>query len=199
MPFSSESGKNYIRNLVSTIKHDKILDIGCGSGTYAKMFPDSDLTGIEVWGPYISQYGLSDLYDKLIVEDAREWIPDDQYDLAIAGDVLEHMTVDEAVELLNKLKQCAKNVLISIPIGHYPQDEYEGNPYERHIKDDWSDDEVRQYFGKPTYSMIDNEIGVYMYSSEKKKLKIAVYGISKNEEKFAERFCKAAKIGRAHV
>jgi glycosyltransferase involved in cell wall biosynthesis len=31
-----------------------------------------------------------------------------------------------------------------------------------------------------------------MYSDEKPKLKIAVYAISKNEEKFAERFCKAA-------
>jgi glycosyltransferase involved in cell wall biosynthesis len=193
MPFSSESGKPFIKDLVLGVKHDKILDVGCGSGTYAKMFPDSHLTGIEVWRPYVDQYGLSNLYDRLIVEDARTWVFDDQYDLAIAGDVLEHMTPKEAVDLVEKLKKFAKNVIISIPIGHYPQDEYEGNPYEKHIKDDWSDKEVRQYFGNPIYSKIDNEIGVYMFSDEKKKLKIAVYAISKNEEKFAERFCKAAK------
>ena len=62
MPYSSESGKAYIRNIVGRVKHDRMLDIGCGSGTYAKMFPDAHWTGVEVWEPYVEEFKLKDLY-----------------------------------------------------------------------------------------------------------------------------------------
>jgi predicted TPR repeat methyltransferase len=53
------------------LKHGRMLDIGCGEGTYAKLFPDADWTGIEVWEPYVEAYGLKSLYSKLIIADAR--------------------------------------------------------------------------------------------------------------------------------
>ena len=165
MPFSSEDGKAEIKAALSRIPHDRMLDIGCGSGTYSKLFPESEWDGVEVWSPYIEKYNLRGLYKNLYVEDARTWEPSAIYDVAIAGDVLEHMTATEAVALVSKLKQCAKTVIISIPIGHYPQDEYEGNPYEAHIVDNWSDEAVKDYFGKPTWSKVTGEIGVYIYSS----------------------------------
>ena len=49
-----------------------MLDIGCGSGTYAKMFPDAHWTGVEVWEPYVEEFNLKDLYQQLILSDARE-------------------------------------------------------------------------------------------------------------------------------
>ena len=165
MPFSSEDGKAEIKAALLGIKHDRMLDIGCGSGTYAKLFPEAEWDGVEVWLPYLEKYNLKELYKNLYVEDARTWEPTATYDVAIAGDVLEHMTATEAVALVSKLKQCAKTVIISIPIGHYPQDEYEGNPYEAHIVDNWSDEAVKDYFGKPTWSKVTGEIGVYIYSS----------------------------------
>lgn len=193
MPFSSESGKKHIKRVVQRVPHAKMLDIGCGCGTYAKMFPDAQWTGVEIWKPYVDQYGLNNLYGTLFNEDARHWIPDDHYDIAIAGDVLEHMSEEEAGRLLNKLRGCADTVIVSIPLGHYPQDAYEGNPYERHVKDNWTDEAVRWFFGQPTWARIDNEIGIYVWSKHKIDLKIAVYAISKNEEQFVERFCASAK------
>lgn len=194
MPFSSDSGKEDIKFLFSRLKHDRILDIGCGSGTYAKMFPDvAYKAGVEVWQPYVEKYELNNLYDELFVEDARTWQPTEQYDLAFAGDVLEHMTTEEARALLDKLRKCATSVIVSIPIGHYPQDEFEGNPYEKHVKDDWTDADVRSILGEPVWAKVTNEIGVYVYAEKKIPLKIAVYAISKNEEKHVARFCEAAK------
>lgn len=193
MPFSSQNGKEFIRKVVNFVRHEKILDIGCGAGAYAKMFPQSECTGIEVWEPYVDQYSLHEFYQNLIIADAREIDYEGlgKFDVAIAGDVLEHMTEDDARELVERLKKVADTVIISVPLGHYPQDEWGGNPYEKHIVDDWTDEKVRDVFGEPRWSKIEGEIGVYVWSN--RKLKIAVYAISKNEEKFVKRFCESAK------
>ena len=71
MPTSSQDGKAHIRRIVGALKRDRMLDIGCGEGTYAKMFPGGDWTGVEVWEPYVEAYGLRSLYSTLIVADAR--------------------------------------------------------------------------------------------------------------------------------
>lgn len=193
MPFSSENGKKYIKDIVSRLPHESILDVGAGCGTYGKMFPNSHKTGVEVWPAYIDKYGLNDIYDDLHVGDARSWHPPTYYDVAFAGDVLEHMTREEAFALFTKLQFSADTVVISIPLGHYPQGEYEGNPYEAHVVDNWTDEDFRNLFGEPTYSKIEGEIGVYIYSKHKIKPKICVYAISKNEAHFAKRFCESAQ------
>jgi len=193
MPFSSDSGKHHIRRILSRIPHAKMLDIGPGFGTYAKMFPHAEWTGVEIWEPYIEKYGLASFYKHLHIADAREWEPTEQYDVAFAGDVLEHMTVEEAKSLLAKLRGCAQTVIVSIPIGHYPQDEWEGNPYERHVTDNWTDEAFREAFGEPTWSSIDREIGIYVWTPHRVGLRICVYAISKNEAHFVPRFCESAK------
>ena len=167
MPFSSESGKAAIKRLMQRIKPQTGLDIGCGSGTYPKLFPETMWHGVEAWEPYFKKYDLGSLYSELWLSDVREWEPTRNYDVAIAGDVLEHMDKEDAIELLKRLQSRATYVIISIPIGHYPQGEYEGNPYERHVKDDWSDAEVREAFGEPLFGQVDNEIGVYLYGDAK--------------------------------
>lgn len=63
---------------------------------------------------------------------------------------------------------------------------------ERHVNDNWTDEEVRNVFGEPIAHEIDGEIDVYVYGDRPLPLKIAVYAISKNEEMFVERFCKSA-------
>ena len=159
MPVSSSQGKQYVSNVVRRVKHDKILDIGPGAGTYAKMFTDAEWTGIEIFEPYIEKYSLNDHYKKIIVADIREYDLSDlgRFDIAIAGDVLEHMTAEEAVAVVDKLKSVADTVIVSIPIGHHPQGECEGNPNEAHIVDDWTDERFRELFN-PQKGWVD-EIG----------------------------------------
>jgi len=188
MPFSSASGKDYIKSL--RLAGKRIVDIGAGSGTYKKLFPElsSHWTAVEIWQPYIEKYGLHDLYDEVICADART-IDYTNFDMAFVGDVLEHMTSDDAKALLTNLKSSCRTVIVSIPLGYYPQDEYDNNPYEKHIVDNYSHEQFIELFGKPTEYQIDQEIGVYVY----RKLKIAISAISKNESQFVQRFCESAK------
>jgi glycosyltransferase involved in cell wall biosynthesis len=194
MPTSSQSGKASIKWVMSKLPEPKTaLDIGCGEGTYAKMFPKLEWTGVEIWEPYVEKYNLRSLYPELHVIDVDRFSPTQDYNVCFLGDVLEHMEKDVAQSLVERAKIWADTVIISIPIGHFPQDEWEGNPYERHVTDNWTDAEVKSAFGEPTWSIVDGQIGVYVYSAHPIALSYCVYAISKNEEKFVERFCKSAK------
>lgn len=194
MPYSSESGKQYIKDVVKKLQPQSILDIGAGSGTYRELLKDDCAPkafwhGVEIWRPYIEKFDLFNRYDVVTIADACEYDFPREYDLCILGDVLEHMEKDKAVALFAKMRKICKTVIVSIPVGHYPQDEFEGNPYERHVTDNWTKEDLIQTFGDPASSVIENEIAVFVY----RKLKIAIYAISKNEEMFVKRFCESSK------
>ena len=152
----------------------RILDIGAGSGTYInlikinnKVCEDAHWVGIEAWSEYVEKFDLRNKYNTLINQDVRkvDWNGLGRFDVAIAGDVLEHMTKAEAVELVEHILNHCTTLIISIPIVHMPQDAVEGNPYEVHVKDDWSHNEVmltwpkyiKQHYRKSGKS----KIGVY--------------------------------------
>lgn len=160
---SALEGKKFIYDIIQKVKPVTGLDIGCGSGTYARLFPEIEWTGVEVWEPYVEKFVLNRLYEKFILADAREWEPTEQYDIAIAGDVLEHMTQEEAVKVFNRLKACAKTVIVSIPVIHYPQDALGGNPYETHVVEDWDVNRVRSVFGEPDWYGVELPVGIFVW------------------------------------
>lgn len=156
---------------------DRVLDIGAGSGTYVKLIKeefdickDSYWVAIEAWQPYIEKFNLVSMYDEVINTDARtlNWNLLGKFSVAIAGDVLEHMTKNEAIELVDKILKNCDTLIISIPIIYMPQDELEGNPFEIHVKPDWSHDEVIDTW--------KNKIKKFYRKSPKSK--IAVYWLS---------------------
>jgi cyclopropane fatty-acyl-phospholipid synthase-like methyltransferase len=165
MPGSLDEGKDLSLEWVRKINPERILDIGAGWGTYARLIRNNGIDviidGIEVWQPYVAKYQLNLWYNKLYNVDARNW-EDFDYDLVIMGDVLEHMTKEEAVAIWDKVSKNAKAAIISIPIIHYPQGEYEGNPYEEHVKDDWTTDEVLNTFDNITEFMEYESVGVFL-------------------------------------
>lgn len=156
MPTSKPKGKDLIAKWIQD--HNdirRVLDVGCGEGTYPillkKTYPilnHAEWWGIEVWTKYIEQFNLRSLYDHIIEDDARkiDWSTLPEFDLVIFGDVLEHMAKEESQELVRLALTRSRYVVISIPIHHSPQGAYEGNPYEIHVKDDWSHQEVMESF-----------------------------------------------------
>lgn len=165
-------GKKFTYDIINHLKPETGIDIGCGSGIYARMFPELHWTGIEIWEPYVDRFSLDRLYERFILADAREWNPDCKYDIAIAGDVLEHMTKEEAKSLLYKLKSCSSTVIISLPIVYFPQNELEGNPYERHVVDNWNVERVIKEFGEPYWYGVEHPIGVFMWKGNEDALQL---------------------------
>ena len=147
MPESVHDGKPWTAaKLTELVKTGKIsssplfLDVGVGLGTYSNLFKatfEGTWTGVEVWRPYINRFNLESKYDTILIEDARKLDWKENYDVCFFGDVMEHMNKDEAMQLHQKALTRCRYVFVSIPIVHMPQDEWEGNPYEKHIKDDW--------------------------------------------------------------
>jgi cyclopropane fatty-acyl-phospholipid synthase-like methyltransferase len=141
MPYSDAQGKDWALATYLSIAPSTVIDIGAGAGTYAKLMRphhEAHWTAIEAWFPYVTEFDLDDLYDQVTIADVRHLGWNQQVvDMAIAGDVLEHMTRTEASELIRWLKAIAKALLVSIPVLHLDQDAVNGNPFERHV-DHWT-------------------------------------------------------------
>lgn len=149
MGTSDPANKPWIKQKIAELNPKTVLDVGAGQGVYLDICksirPDIHVTGIEVWLPYIEQFNLANRYDTLIKRDIRhntDW----NYDLVIFGDVLEHMTTEEAVQCYNNARESGANIILSLPIIHYHQDAINGNPYEKHVREDWTTQEVLQKF-----------------------------------------------------
>jgi hypothetical protein len=171
MPTSSKGGKTEIAQWVANNNIKKVLDVGPGDGTYSKLFKENNifldtLDGVEIWEPYVERYSLKNLYTNIFVEDIRSWNNFD-YDLVIFGDVLEHMSKQDAISVWSKTSKLAKYAIISIPIVHYPQDECEGNPYEAHVKDDWTVQEVLDTFTNIVNYFESGILGIFIANFEK--------------------------------
>jgi hypothetical protein len=114
--------------------------VGPGWGTYSKLLRSEGQTWhcVEVYEPYIQRFGLPRLYDKIFRVDIREFVPTRHYDVAICGDVLEHISNSDAVDVLRTLLSSCSYVVVSLPIdaetgaGPGTGDADWGNPNEMH-------------------------------------------------------------------
>lgn len=140
MPHSLRENDALVRDFAETHEIKVALDVGAGSGTYARLLAPLGVTldAVEIWQPYLEEYNLSTLYRDVFVEDVRtmahssDW--NHSYDLVIFGDVLEHMTEAEALSVWAWAHRVAHWGLISVPIVHWPQEGTE-NPHEAHVQD----------------------------------------------------------------
>jgi hypothetical protein len=180
MSYSLKSGKAetlaWFQANETSIK--TVVDIVTGSGTYIKLIRedaqccvDANWIGFEIWKPYIEDFNLERRYNQVLNQDVRtvDWAVLNP-DVVIAGDVLEHMTKEDAIILVDRILQVSKTLIVSIPIRYMPQDEHAyPNPHEEHVKDDWSHEEVMATWGK------------YVKDSYRKsqKSKLGVYWMSR--------------------
>lgn len=150
-----------------------ILDVGAGQGKYRillRVYPNVD--ACEVWEPTVERENLRELYRHVFVRDfveltASPWWSESDYDLVIMGDVLEHMTVEAAQLTLDRVEG---DVVVIVPF-MYPQDEEDGNVYQRHIQDDLTPELMTTRY--PTLRLVALETrswrpfkGIYLRSSE---------------------------------
>lgn len=180
MPTSDRQGKFITKAIVDAWDPQEVWDIGPGEGAYHTLLEDDHLNpwpngnrrywiGVEVWEPYIEKYGLRERYDHIInknVMDIEFESPNRGYliNMAIFGDVLEHLPEDDARHIILKAKEYFRYIVVSIPIVHAPQGEVDGNPYEAHLKH-WTFEEMHNIMGK-CMAFQGHTIGLYFWDSE---------------------------------
>jgi 2-polyprenyl-3-methyl-5-hydroxy-6-metoxy-1,4-benzoquinol methylase len=150
MGYSDPTNKPWTKEKIKELNPKTVLDVGAGQGVYLDLIRESlgndvIVTAVEVWQPYIDQFNLQNRYDYLYPIDVRE-MTSFNYELVILGDILEHMTEQDAISLWDRISKEATYAIISIPIIHYHQDAINGNPYEVHVEEDWNTQKVLEKF-----------------------------------------------------
>lgn len=160
-------------------KNKSVLDLGCGHGFYKKLLGDY-FTGpwhaVEIWEPYIKEYELNSLYDKVFNENLLTF-DFEYYDIIIMGDVLEHLTREDGATIIKKLKDKCEELFVVVPY-NLPQSTVFGNVYETHLQEDLNDDIMSEFYpdlelvsvdGKELKIRVDVGDKIYHYCAFRKK------------------------------
>lgn len=143
MPGSYDFFDKSVQMFVDTVlPKGAILDIGPGAGKFGKLLssPDRPVDGVEVFGPYVDRYRLREIYRRVVVEDVRNFrCGFREYDLVILGDILEHLTVEDAQAVLAYFEEQGISTIVLVPY-NYEQGPSHGNDHEEHLQPDLTEE-----------------------------------------------------------
>lgn len=115
------------------------LDVGACDGVWANKLNDYlVMDGVEIFEPYIKKYDLCEKYRDIYIGDIADF-KYNHYDIIIFGDVIEHMGIEKAQQVLEYAKGRCNDMIIAVPF-KYPQEPYNDNIYEAHIQDDLTEE-----------------------------------------------------------
>lgn len=143
-----------------------VLDVGCCDGKWADLLDNYFvIDGVEVFKPNVVRHKLLDKYRNLFIGDIKDY-KYDWYDIIIFGDVIEHLSIGDAQEVLKYAYVRSREIIIGIPF-QYPQGIIYGNPYEVHIQADLT----KNIFNKryPEYEILIQPKDDYAYYHKAKE------------------------------
>ena len=159
---SYNKGKLEVVNWITSrfSRGSSCLDVGACDGKWYNLLGQYlNMDCIEIFQPNIDEYHLKEKYNnvfcKNIIDFEYEW-----YDLIIFGDVLEHMSIEDAQKVINYAKPRCRDMIIAIPF-LYKQDELYNNPYEKHIQDDLTNELFHVRYPGFTAIWTDRSYGYY--------------------------------------
>ena len=142
-------------------KSSLILDVGACDGKWKKSLPEYTMDAVEVWKPYCD--ALVPMYRNVFNADIIDFSYG-YYELIIFGDVIEHMTIENAQKVLEYAKPRCKDLIIAVPY-LYKQGPLYGNKWEEHIQNDLTPENFIERYGE--YDIIW-QAGNYCYYCKKK-------------------------------
>lgn len=134
MPYSYNIGKSevckWVRDHFSA--DAEVLDVGAGCGTWQRLLAEFQcVDAVEIYPPNLRQcIG----YRQKFLADIRGF-EYEHYDLIIFGDVIEHLSVEDAQRVLSYARPRCTDMIVAVPF-LYKQGPVGGNEAERHIQDD---------------------------------------------------------------
>lgn len=165
---SYQQGKAEVKWLIARLvkKGARGLDVGACDGAYWNLLHDLlDLDAVEIFEPNIENHDLVHKYGVVYNMDIKD-LHYDHYDVVIFGDVIEHMTVEDAQATLAYAQEHADLVIVAVPY-QYHQDAIYGNPWERHIQDDLTHELFMQRYPGFKPQFVYPNYGYYIFGSSR--------------------------------
>lgn len=149
---------NWVRKHFRTAS--TILDVGACDGKWKYLLQEyKRMDAVEAYEPNYRNLQNLHIYRHVFHADARTFqYP--RYDLVIFGDIVEHMTPEEAKKMLDYAKPRCRDMIIAVPF-HYIQGAEYGNPYEVHMQDDLTAELFEERY--PGYSVLCDAAEDYRY------------------------------------
>jgi hypothetical protein len=165
MPFSNTEQMSPIMAEIVNLNPRSILDVGCGLGVYGMLcrihldlYHDLEfykkLEGFHPWStriegiegckaytPFIPPWA----YDKIHTGNALDVVPtmpDSGYDLILILAMIEHLSREEGMDLIDHLKRIGKAIILSVP-KNWQEQEISGYPLETH-RSHWTEQDLRE-------------------------------------------------------
>jgi hypothetical protein len=166
--FFKQEVRDYIVDNVDINK--KILDVGPGIGTYSDLLKNHgyDMDCVEIYEPYVINYQLDKKYNNVFTQSIVDF-NFDYYDFIIIGDVLEHLSVEDAQSIIKKIVTSGKQCLVAVPY-LMEQGEHEGNIHETHLQPDLTPEVMKSRYPELQLLYANQYYGYYVnkiYKHEK--------------------------------
>jgi hypothetical protein len=179
MPSSVPDSIPEIINFMLFLKPNSILDIGAGAGKYGVLFREylelctygpSErkrhiyIDAVEAYPSYIYELHHC-IYDNIYVQTIEDCLNElGSYDLIFMGDLIEHFSKEEGLQLLFKLMSHAnKAIAVVTPLSDIKQGPWFGNMLEIH-KSHWKKRDFKKI--ARTYSIPANSQMIYVLSRD---------------------------------
>jgi SAM-dependent methyltransferase len=127
-----------------------VLDVGCGRGivgAIVKIYRSPiRIVGLDIFDPYLDFCRSLNIYSEIMKYDLRNTpLPfnDNEFDVAVALEVIEHLPKSYGYKLLSELERVGRRVIISTPKYFQRQPCYDGNPFQQHVSR-WYSRDFRQ-------------------------------------------------------
>lgn len=188
MPFSTGKFKLETKELLikKFPRSATVLDVGPGSGIYSDILSDwfYDIDAVEVHTPYIEMFHLNRKYRKVFEDSIQNFYREDTYyycddayphyavsrdhfNIVIMGDVLEHLSVEDAQMILKQMAKHGSFVVAAVPYD-YEQGTEMGNVHETHLQSDLNESVMDERYPELILYVGDDTMGVYVPKSNAK-------------------------------
>ena len=124
---------------------DKVLDIGCGRNSAIQYCNIHFSVGVEIFESDLKESKKKRIHNQYILADITkiEFEPE-SFDAVVALSVLEHLSIEDGLILIEKMKKWTrKKIIIYTPNGYVFQDGYNHNTHQNH-KSGWSVEQLEK-------------------------------------------------------
>jgi hypothetical protein len=115
------------------------------------LLPEYQMDAVEVHQPYVERFGLMRKYRRVYVQPVQQfYFRKGKYQLTIFGDVLEHISVNDAQLVLSRCLASGSDALVVVPY-MYPQNALDGVEAERHLQPDLTEERLGERYPQLSY------------------------------------------------